>query len=94
MSGTLVHKAYVLKADGTRQDFPQGVKPTLADAQKAVGGYVEALPLRLCRTPNLTVYGNEDGRVFHLPKNVKATDLLGYITFGDVLVLEGWRSLA
>jgi hypothetical protein len=90
--GTLVPKAYVLKANGTRQELTS--RPTLPEAQKLVGGYVEKLPVWLCRVPRLTAFGNEDGRPMHLPLNQKATDLLGYTVVGDIIIMEGWRSLA
>ena len=84
------NKAYVLKTDGTTVDLP--TQPTLAEAQKAVGGYIEPMPTRLCRTPRLTVYANEEGRMQGLPVNRKATDLLGFTVVGDVLVLQGWKT--
>ena len=84
------NKAYVLKSDGTTVDLPE--QPTLAEAQKAVGGYIEKMPTNLCRTPRLTVYANEEGRMQALPVNRKATDLLGFTVVGDVLVLQGWKT--
>jgi hypothetical protein len=81
------HKAYVLKVDGTREDLDH--QPTLTEAQKAVGGYIEPLP---CKVKGTIVYGNEDGRPTGLPVNQQASRLLGYPVVGDVMVLEGWRT--
>lgn len=87
----MANKAYVLKVDGTREDLDH--RPTLAEAQKAVGGYIEPLPQpRVNGVPRLTVYGDEEGRMKCKPVNRQASDLLGYPVVGDVMVLEGWRS--
>ena len=83
-------RAYVLKADGTKVALSD--RPNLKEAQAAVGGYVELMP-KSERSPRLTVYANEEGRLNGLPTNVQASELLGYAIVGDVVVLEGWHSL-
>lgn len=79
-------RARVLKTDGTE------VALNLAEAQAAVGGYIELMP-RSKQSPRLTAYANEEGRLIGLPVNIRASELLGYAVVGDVVVLDGWRSL-
>lgn len=58
--------------------------PTLAEAQRFLGGFVELVP---------TVHGqllcNEDGIALGLPLNTPATRLMGTPIVGNVLLLEG-----
>jgi hypothetical protein len=85
------NKAYILKSDGTRVDLDH--RPTLEESQKIVGGYIEfAHP----RPPTgITIVVDEDGLMKHRPMNVKATELYGNISpiVGDIIVLEGWKTV-
>ena len=58
--------------------------PTLSEAQKAVGGYVEVLVLPDGR--QLLV--NEDGLQEGLPLNKNASLIAEQIILGDVLILD------
>ncbi len=83
-------RAYIIKTDGTTVNLSD--RPTLKQAQDAVGGYVEQMP-KSSRSPRVTAYANEEGRLQGLTVNVKASELLGFAVVGDVVFLEGWRSL-
>lgn len=86
------NRAYIIKTDGTIQHFD--TRPTLDEAQQAVGGYIEILPIRGTMA-SLVV--NEDGRALGLPANVQATTIfgssLGSVLVGNVVVLEGWKTV-
>ena len=88
----MIRRAYVLKVDGTIEHLDH--RPTLEEAQKVVGGWVEMMPMHLCRTPRLTAFGDEEGRLKGYALNRKATDLLSYPVVGAILILEGWKTLA
>lgn len=59
--------------------------PTLPEAQKAVGGYVEVLVLPDGRQ----MLVNEDGLQEGLPLNKNASLIAEQIILGDVLILDG-----
>lgn len=59
--------------------------PSLADAQRLVGGYVQRVFLKDGR-PMLV---DEEGLLKQLPKNEVASELFGATIVGNVLVLEG-----
>lgn len=58
--------------------------PTLSEAQKAVGGYVEVLVLPDGRQ----MLVNEDGLQEGLPLNKNASLIAEQIILGDVLILD------
>ena len=83
------NKATVIRIDGTTEDI--GHKPTLAEAHKIVGGYVELVPIR---GQGIILVVNEDGMPQDLPINKKASEIFApYRLFGNIIVLEGWRTL-
>lgn len=96
------YRLTVLKPDGTRVETFHDKSPGLEVLQKAVGGYIETIPLftkfegRRC-----TVYGNEEGKLKRQPVNVAATELwrdqpqtkgrpLGDVLVGDIIIVEKW----
>lgn len=85
-------RATIIRVDGTEEKLDR--RPTLEEAQQIVGGWIELLPIRGTR---ITLVLNEEGRLRGLPRNDKAT--LVYKTwgvdayYGDVIVLEGWRTV-
>ena len=88
--GKDTNKAYILKADGTRVDLDH--RPTIKEAQKIVGGYIEfAHP----KSPTkITIVADEEGRLKGYKPNVQATTLYGRsLIVGDVIVLEGWKTV-
>jgi hypothetical protein len=61
-------------------------RPTLEQAQKIVGGYVEMVtPIN--KTP-IQILCNEDGWLLQLPLNMKASALCGRMIVGDAIVLS------
>ena len=85
-----MNKAYVLKTDGTRQDLDQ--RPSLEEAQQIVGGWIELVNVR---GTNLTLVVDEEGRLKNKPSNYQASALAPMYPqlCGDVIVLEGWRTV-
>jgi len=79
--------AYVLRANGDRVDLDH--RPTLEEAQKVVGGYVERVKIL-----GGVVFVNEDGFALHLSDNLYASSLVRQHIVGDAVVLKGWRTLA
>ena len=79
-------KAYVLKVDGSREDLPD--RPTLEEAQKIVGGWVEVVSSRVGKL----AYGDEEGCLKGCSFNHRASAYFGVELVGDILVLEGWRA--
>ena len=85
----MVNKAYILKSDGTHIELDH--KPTYDEAVEIVGGYIE-----FAHCPHrVTLVVDEEGRLKGKPINKVATSLYTVSPIvGDVLVLEGWRSVA
>jgi len=80
--------AYVLKFDGTRINLDH--RPSLSEAQKIVGGYIEFVSLHNKKT--LVI--NEEGLLKGLPLNIEATAMYWHSPIvGDVIVLEGWKTV-
>jgi Domain of unknown function (DUF3846) len=86
------NQAYIIKIDGTHVDLDH--QPTLFEAQKIVGGYVEIFPRTYLKDKTLTMIGNDEGRVKNMDKNIEASKLLKTsFAVGDILILKGWRTL-
>jgi len=80
-----------IKADG--EIIPvvpdKGLRFTLAELQKMVGGYVERVQL----PKGMVVLANEDGIPMGLPLNETASRMVGMQLLGDVVILPrgmGW----
>jgi len=82
-------KAYILKADGTREDLDH--RPNLEEAQKIVGGWVEYAH---CHNPSRLLVVDEEGLLKRKAFNKEATGMYGRTIVGDAIVLEGWKTLA
>lgn len=77
--------ATIMKTDGRRvETAPKNGKYfELDELQSVVGGYIEIIHLDDGRI----MVVNEEGKLYHLPVNTKATILYGYgIIVGDVLI--------
>ena len=63
-------------------------KPELNGMQEAVGGYIENIPKSWLKKGVKVMYVNEEGRIYDLPPNPVASQLLnnGELLVGDVLV--------
>jgi len=85
-------KATVIKVDGTEQILDH--RPTLKEAQDIVGGYIELVEVG----NNKTLVVDEEGKIKNKPTNKIVTNTYGsriyggYIV-GDVIVLEGWKTV-
>jgi hypothetical protein len=74
----------IYKTDGTIETVVLGKrKVTLDELQKAVGGWIEAVPGTRARA-----YCNEEGRLRGLPLNQVASQRFGQVLVGDVVELE------
>lgn len=87
-----MNKATIVRVDGTEEEL--GHRPSLKESQRIVGGYIE-----LVKVGNgVTLVVNDEGKVKDKPVNKPITDRYGpkiyggYIV-GDVIVLEGWRTV-
>jgi hypothetical protein len=77
-------------------------RPTLAESQQIVGGYIELVKARSSKTQKVvTLVVNEEGKLQNLPVNQAITDEYGpsirggyggYIV-GNVIVLTGWQTV-
>lgn len=59
-------------------------RPSLKEAQEAVGGFVEVLPVQ---DGQLLV--NEEGLILSLPSNPTASEIAGQPIVGNALLLKG-----
>ena len=90
-------KATIIRVDGSVKEL--GHRPSLKEAQKIVGGYIEFAKGKLDgKVVNLIL--DEEGKLKHKRKNSKATLMywarypgIGDIIVGDVIVLEGWKTV-
>ena len=83
-------RAYIIRVDGSVQDLDH--QPTLEEAQKIVGGYIELV--RSTLDSNKTLVVNEEGRLLGFKPNMLASNLyIHSLVLGDVIVLEGWKSV-
>lgn len=87
-----MHRATVIKVDGTEQELDH--RPTLQETQQIVGGYIELVKVG----DGKTLVVDEEGKVKHKPTNKVITERYGNLIYGgyivgDVIVLEGWRTV-
>lgn len=85
-------KATVVKVDGSEQELDH--RPSLEEAQQIVGGYIELVKVGGNRA--LVVDG--EGKLKNKPTNKAITSeygssIYGSFIVGDVIVLEGWRTV-
>lgn len=85
----IINSAKILHVDGRVTDI--GHKPTLSEAQKIVGGYIEFAQLPY----PCTLVVNEEGHCLNLPINEQATALYRHSEIaGDAILLTGWKTVA
>lgn len=75
-------RALVIPAFGPVQEVEQD--GGLGDLRQLVEGHIEALPVR--GREDATAYVNEEGSLQGLPRNARATQLLGFRIQGPVLL--------
>jgi hypothetical protein len=89
-------KATVIKVDGTEAVLDH--RPTLEEAQRIVGGYIELVRAKSTSGKVVTLIVDEDGKAKHKPVNKIITKTFGQSIYGghivgDTIVLEGWRTV-
>jgi hypothetical protein len=78
--------AIVIPPDGPPTDLPmKGVRPTLRELQKAVGGYIEIVPVDGVQRTVLVV--NEEGLLQRLPPNPRACRIARQLIVGTAVLL-------
>lgn len=82
-------KAYIIQTDGEIIQLPD--RPTLAEAQKIVGGYIEFATGRV-DNHNVEIVCNEEGLLEGLAKNYKATIYPSTLT-PSVMITYGYVQL-
>ena len=93
------NQAKILKVDGT-EEILKG-RPTLSEAQTTVGGYIEYVAGRKADGKAVVLVVDEEGKLTGKKKNSQATLLywrtdkhIGGVIVGDVIILEGWRTVS
>ncbi len=90
---TIEKRAYILKVDGYQTELKH--QPTLKEAQEIVGGYIEVIRCNSIPVKKMVV--DEDARIKtpQKPINIEASKICnqGISILGDVIILEGWRSV-
>jgi len=80
-------KATIAKADGTEEALDH--RPTLAEAQKICGGYIELVSV----AGNKTLVVDEEGLLKNYNINPKGCQLYGGMIVGDIIILEGYKTV-
>lgn len=88
----IMGKATLVKLDGTEHTLNH--KPSLKEAQDMVGGYIELVKVG----HGQTLVVDEEGKTKNKPVNKRITTIFGTTIYGghmvgDVIVLEGWRTV-
>lgn len=86
--------ATIIKTDGSKVEItPEQDNGELSYEQlsKAVGGYIELVPVQNPALKGKTMFCNEEGKLMGLAPNVEATKLAGLtydVLVGDVILCE------
>jgi len=92
----MMNRATIVRVDGATEEL-EG-RPTLEEAQQIVGGYIELVKAKDHWNNSVTLVVDEDGKGKNTPINKSITLVYGpsihggYIV-GDVIVLEGWKTV-
>jgi len=81
-----VSNATVFKADGASYELDH--RPSLEEAQKICGGNIELVSVR-----GKTLVVDEEGLMKNKFTNPTGSQLYGGTIVGDVIVLEGWKTV-
>ncbi len=87
-----MNKATIIKIDRTEEVLDH--RPTLAEAQKIVGGYIQFVAL----SSNKRLVVDDEGKIKNKPVNTVVTakyghEIYGGFIVGDVILLEGWKTV-
>jgi len=78
-------KATIVRIDGSQEDLYQ--KPTLADLQRAVGGFVEYVGTTDIMGNQVKLAVDEDGNPKQKPVNKPIGELFGILITGNAVIL-------
>ena len=89
-------RATIVRVDGTTEELDR--RPTLIEAQQIVGGYIELVKAKDHWGNIVTLVVDEDGKPKNKPANNSITQTYGPSIYGghivgDVIILEGWRTV-
>jgi len=89
-------KATIVRVDGSTEELDH--KPSLEEAQKVVDGYIELIKAQDIWKNKVRLVVNEEGKIINLPTNKSVTMIYGPSVYGgyivgDVIILEGWRTV-
>lgn len=90
----VIGRATVIMSSGLEESL--GHRPTLKEAQEIVGGDIELYHIKGTKQ---TLVLNEEGKLQNLPVNKKASYFFSspgarQVFVGNVIVLEGWSTVA
>lgn len=91
-----MNKATVVNVDGSVKELDH--RPPLKEAQKIVGGYIELVKAKDHWGNSVTLVVGEEGKLKGRPENKAITSVYGQSIYGgyivgNVIVLEGWRTV-
>ncbi len=91
-----MNKATIVRVDGTTEELDG--RPTLVEAQQIVGGWIELIKAKDHWGNSVTLVVDEEGKPKNKPTNKSATliygpSIYGGYVVGDVIILEGWKTV-
>ncbi len=91
-----MNSATIVRVDGTTEELDR--RPTLVEAQQIVDGWIELVKARDHWGNSVTLVVDEEGKPKNKPVNKSVTAIYGPSipgghVVGDVIVLEGWRTV-
>lgn len=95
-------KMITVLVTGVIEEVEISAPPSLAEMQRAVGGYIEQIPIfRTYQGAPAVAFCNEEGKIYQLPRNERATALWQESAHrpiydhlvGPVLIITGDRAL-
>ena len=84
-------KATVIRVDGSKKVLDH--RPSLEESQKIVGGWITFTSAKGADGKTVTLVVDEEGLLKNKPANHTIMSLYGRDLVGDVIVLEGWRTV-
>lgn len=85
MQGTLT----IITTGGVKTETALTLSPDLETLQKAVGGFIEVVPVRSWNNKPAVIFCNEEGKNLGLPVNPHAPLLAGDQIVGDIAIIQG-----
>ena len=82
--------AKIIKVDGTTTNLDNN--PTLMEAHRLVGGWIKGNQCWITEDNQQVRYFvvmNEKGKAKGFPKNKVVSKMVGFATYGDIILMEG-----